>query len=56
MEQLREQLSMKAQPLMKTEAFAGVPQGGVGLGSLSEWELLAMVLAGQRKGILPRTH
>ena len=53
MEQLREQLSKKAEPLMRTEAFADVPQGGVGLGDLSEWDLLAMVLAEQRK---PRPH
>ena len=42
------QLSTKAQPFMQTEAFAGVPQGGIGLGSLSEWDLLAMVLVEQR--------
>jgi hypothetical protein len=53
MEQLREQLSKKAGPLMRTEAFADVPQGGAGLGDLSEWDLMAMVLAEQRK---PRPH
>jgi hypothetical protein len=53
MEQLGEQLNTKVQPFMRTEAFAGVPQGGVGLGDLSEWDLLAMVIAQLRK---PRLH
>ena len=45
-EQLHEQLNTKA----------GVPQGGVGLGGLTEWDLLAMILAGRRKGKLPRVQ
>jgi hypothetical protein len=55
-EQLREQLNTKARPFMQTEAFAGVAQGGVGFGGLTEWDLLAMILAGQRKGKLPRVQ
>lgn len=43
-----EQLRAKTQSFMQTEAFASVPQGDIGLGSLSEWDVLAMVLVEQR--------
>jgi hypothetical protein len=50
MQQLHEQLSEKVEPVMQTEAFTA--QGSVGLGGLSEWDLLAMVIAGRKKGHL----
>ena len=39
----------------RTEALTA-SSGGVGLGSLSEWDLLAMVIASQRHGILHKVH